>query len=145
VSWGPLAGVSNPQIAQPQLSPSVTTTYGVALDYGFCRATDSIRVTVADSAELECTKVFFPNAFTPNGDNLNEDWGMSNIVFLGKFVRLEVFDRWGGKVFESFDEAMRWDGTHNGAEVDPGVFAYVFTFLCEETEQYKTGNVMLIR
>src|SRR5688572_2565161 len=126
IQWSPATGVSNTSIAQPILSPLVTTTYQVELDYGFCTATDLINITVADSSDLDCNKVFFPTGFTPNGDNLNEDWGMSNIVFLGEFVSLQVFDRWGGEVFKSENALDRWDGTFKGEELMPGQYVYQF-------------------
>ncbi len=145
VQWTPSTGVSNTTIQQPDLSPLVTTVYKVNLNYGFCQATDSIRVTVADSADLDCDKVFFASGFTPNGDNINDVWGMSNVVFLGEFLSLDVFDRWGGEVFRTTDPFVRWDGTSKGKDMMPGQYVYVFTYRCNEKERRKTGSVVLIR
>lgn len=145
VLWSPAAGVSDTRIAQPVLSPGQTTSYSVQLSYGQCVAFDTIRVTVADSSDLSCTRVFFPNAFTPNADKLNDDWGMSNVVFLGDFLELAVYDRWGGEVFRSTDRQLRWDGTKNGKDVDPGVFAYYFKYRCDGVERQATGSLQLLR
>lgn len=145
IQWSPTTGVSNPNIAQPIFSPLVTTTYQVDLDYGFCSATDFINITVADSNELDCNKVFFPTGFTPNGDNINDEWGMSNVVFLGEFISLEVFDRWGGEVFRSEDMTERWDGTLKGNELMPGQYVYQFTYTCNGDKKRKTGAVVVIR
>ncbi len=145
IQWNPSAGVSNPNIAEPVLNPAASTLYQVELDYGFCVAIDSIYVTVADSSDLDCDKVFFPTGFTPNSDNINDDWGMSNIVFLGAFVSLEVFDRWGGEVFKSETPDDRWDGTFKGDEVMPGLYVYQFTYNCSGEKRRKTGSVSLIR
>ena len=145
IQWSPSTGVSNTSVAQPILSPLVTTTYQVDLDYGFCSATDFINITVADSNELDCNKVFFPTGFTPNGDNINDDWGMSNVVFLGEFISLEVFDRWGGEVFRSEDMIERWDGSSKGNEIMPGQYVYQFTYKCNGHEKRKTGAVVIIR
>jgi gliding motility-associated-like protein len=143
--WTPSAGVNNTSVAQPLLSPLVSTTYYVNMDYGFCQSVDSIHVTVADSSDLDCDKVFFPTGFTPNGDNINDDWGMSNVVFLGQFEILKVFDRWGGEVFESTDPNVRWDGSRKGEELMPGQYVYQFTYNCEGQDRRKTGSVAIIR
>ena len=145
IQWTPSTGVSNTSIAQPVLNPLVTTTYQVELDYGFCIAHDSIQITVADSADLDCNKVFFPTGFTPNGDNLNDDWGMSNVVFLGEFVSLQVFDKWGGELFNSENSSRRWDGTLKGEDLMPGIYVYQFHYTCNGEEKRKTGSVAMIR
>ncbi len=145
VQWNPTTGVSSANVPEPMLSPLVTTTYDVSLNYGFCQAFDSIHVTVADSADLDCNKVFFPSGFTPNGDRLNDTWGMSNVVFLGDFIALEVYDRWGGSIFKTTDPSLEWDGTKNGEEVMPGQYVYTFTFRCEGVDRKVSGSVVLIR
>ena len=145
ISWSPTTGVNPPNIAEPIISPPATNVYYVNFDYGFCQATDSIRITVADSADLECENVFFPTGFTPNGDKINDDWGMSNVVFLGEFVSLQVYDRWGGEIFQSDTQAERWDGTRGGEEIMPGQYIYYFNFKCSGEEKQKVGSVVMIR
>lgn len=143
--WSPSAGVSDINIAEPMLSPVVSTTYDVRFNYGFCQAIDSIRVTVADSSGLSCDNIYFPTGFTPNNDNINDTWGMSNVVFLGDFISLEVFDRWGGSIFKTVDPATEWDGTRAGEEINAGQFAYLFTYRCDGEEKRKSGSVVMIR
>jgi gliding motility-associated-like protein len=145
IQWSPSAGVSNTMVAEPMLTPPSTMTYDVRLNYGFCQAFDSIHVTVADSSDLDCDNVFFPTGFTPNGDNLNDVWGMSNVVFLGEFVALEVFDRWGGEVFTTTNINEDWDGTKQGEEIMPGMYAYVVTYKCDGKEKKKSGSVVMIK
>lgn len=145
IQWSPTIGVSVPNIAEPIISPPASSVYHVNLDYGFCQASDSIRITVADSSALDCEKVFFPTGFTPNGDKINDDWGMSNVVFLGEFVSLQVFDRWGGEIFQSTSQADRWDGTRQGEEIMPGQYVYYFNYKCSGVEKKKVGAVVLIR
>lgn len=145
VQWTPATGVSNTTITQPVLSPLVTTTYQVNMDYGFCASDDEITVTVADSADLDCEKIFFPTGFTPNGDGINDVWGMSNVVFLGQFVELTVYDRWGGEMFRADHMLDYWDGTTNGKEAMPGQYVYQFTYTCGTGEKVKTGSFALIR
>ena len=145
IQWSPSTGVSNTFIAEPTLTPPSSMVYDVNLNYGFCMASDSIKVTIADSSDLDCDHVFFPTGFTPNGDNINDDWGFSNTVFLGQFLSLEVFDRWGGQVFSALDPQTRWDGSTNGEEMMPGQYTYVFTYTCEGKERKKAGSVVMIK
>jgi gliding motility-associated-like protein len=145
VQWTPSTGVSNISIAEPVLSPLTSTVYKVSLNYGFCQAADSINVTVADSTDLSCNNIFFPTGFTPNGDNINDVWGLSNVVFLGEFISLEIFDRWGGAVFKTIDPGTEWDGTKDGEEIKAGQYVYLFTYTCDGQERKKSGSVVLIR
>lgn len=145
VQWNPAAGVSNTTIAEPILTPLTSTTYDVRLSYGFCTAFDSINIAVADSADLSCENIFFPTGFTPNGDNINDVWGLSNVVFLGEFISLEVFDRWGGEVFKTLNPGDNWDGSRGGEELMPGQYVYIFTYTCNGKEKKKSGSVVMIR
>ncbi len=145
IQWSPSTGVNNTMIAQPTITPLATTTYDVNLDYGFCEAFDSINITVADSADLSCDKIFFPTGFTPNGDNINDVWGLSNVVFLGEFLSLQVYDRWGGTIFTTTDPSIDWDGTNAGEEIAPGMYAYLFTYTCEGKQHKKSGGVVILK
>lgn len=73
---------------------------------------------------------YLPNAFTPNEDSNNEFFQGTGIVRGATDFRMEIWDRWGKKIFEttSFDEA--WNGRVNntGAQVQSGVYVYMATF-----------------
>ena len=69
-----------------------------------------------------------PNAFTPNGDGLNDTiyikgWGIKEIV------EFKVFDQFGKKVYESNDLNSSWDGTNNGKTLPVGTYYYTVTVL----------------
>lgn len=71
---------------------------------------------------------FLPNAFTPNGDGLNDTWkvygeGFKNNGYTKEF-HIQVFDRWGNTVFESHDINFEWDGMRGGSMVQMGVYPY---------------------
>lgn len=145
--WSPLAGVDNPTAAQPTITPTVTTTYGLTFNYtDGCIANDTILVTVIDPATLDCNKVFIPNAFTPSETpNLNDVFGISNPFAVDEFISFEVFDRWGGRVFEAPTQFDTWDGTSNGKPANPGVFLYRLRYKCEGVEKVKAGSLTLLR
>ena len=70
---------------------------------------------------------------------------MSNVVFLGEFLSLQVFDRWGGEVFKTLSKDEKWDGTLNGEEIMPGQYTWYFSYTCGGEERKKAGSVVMIR
>ena len=144
-TWLPSTNVSDPFSSDPLLSPDVSSSYKVNMDYDNCIASDTIRITVVDSLEFSCESVFLPNAFTPNGDQINDFFGISNVVFLGEFDSFEIFDRWGGRVFSASGPFDKWDGTINGEKMPPGMYVYKVRFTCDEGEKSKVGSLSLIR
>ena len=88
-------------------------------------------------------EVWVPDAFTVNDDRLNEVWGTSPIFVRG--YSMKVYDRWGQKIWDSFDKKKQWDGTINGVQVPDGVYAWLLTFDGWDNKHYqKTGTVMVI-
>lgn len=146
-AWSPANGVSDVGSPTPLLSPSQTTTYALKFEtaaYG-CVATDSLRITVIDPATLDCKDILLPSAFTPNGDGLNDTYGISNPFVAGEIKAFEIFDRWGNVVFRTTDPLTKWDGSHLGQPVNPGVFLYKIHFVCKDVEDVKSGSVTVIR
>ncbi len=88
-------------------------------------------------------EVWVPDAFTVNDDRLNEVWGTSPIFVRG--YSMKVYDRWGQKIWDSFDKKKQWDGTINGVQVPDGVYAWLLNFDGWDNKHYqKTGTVMVI-
>ena len=144
--WTPADGVFNPDEPEPLITPFETNTYGVVMDYGFCQAIDTIQIIVVDSNELDCDDVFLPNAFTPNEDGLNDTYGMSNAnFFLGDFISMQIYDRWGSKLFEGLTPDQKWDGTVDGQFAMPGIYVYKVRFSCDGKEGIATGSFNLLR
>ena len=79
---------------------------------------DSVTITVS----IAESKLEFPNAFSPNGDGINDTYkakeGWRSIVVF----RAIIFNRWGQKLYEWNDPAGEWDGTFNGHDVRDGVY-----------------------
>jgi gliding motility-associated-like protein len=144
-SWSPTTNVVTPDIQEPVISPDVSTTYQLRMDYASCTATDTVRIIVVDSSQIDCNDVFVPNAFTPNGDQLNDEFGMSNRFFLGEFIGLEIYDRWGSQIFKSNDPFLKWDGTFNGEDSIPDMYLYKLYYRCNGVEQVKAGGFNLIK
>ena len=88
--------------------------------------------------------VFIPNAFTPNGDNLND------ILFVeGNLIEemyLAIYDRWGELVFESRSPDEGWDGTFRGKELPADSYGFLLEIRCIGGEEYfRKGNITLLR
>lgn len=87
-----------------------------------------------------------PNAFTPDGDGVNDLFGMVSTVRAPDFFELVVIDRWGSLLFSTNDHTLGWDGMAGGMQVPQGVYLWqvrihdVFGRLHE-----RAGHVTLIR
>lgn len=70
--------------------------------------------------------VYVPNAFSPNGDNLNDRFTIyfPEAICTLETYSIQIFDRWGELVHES-TELEGWDGNLNGQPMDPAVFVYL--------------------
>ncbi|MBK7337211.1 MAG: gliding motility-associated C-terminal domain-containing protein [Saprospirales bacterium] len=88
--------------------------------------------------------MFIPSGFSPNGDGKNDFFRVrGNAV---DEVYLAVYDRWGEKVFESFEASPGWDGTHKGKVLPPDVYGYYLRVLCFGGEEFiRKGNISLLR
>jgi gliding motility-associated-like protein len=69
--------------------------------------------------------IYAPNAFTPDFNNYNQNWFVQLQGIETSDYNVQVFDRWGGKVWESNDVDGRWDGTINGDILPAGIYTYV--------------------
>lgn len=149
--WSPDGSINNPAIAAPTITPTVAgeQTYTVAISdaESGCIATDSIRLQVIDPNDLDCSKVFLPKAFTPNGIGpaANETYGISNPFAISEVVSFEIYDRWGGQMFKTSDRFGRWDGNYRDAPVSPGVYLWKVTFKCNDQTFQDSGSVTVLR
>jgi gliding motility-associated-like protein len=119
----PVDPVFNSTILNPIVKPTVTTTYLLTATNSIgCSASGDIKVTVIPV----CIEV--NNAFTPNGDGINDRWSIYRQYDCLSKVRLTVFNRYGAKVFESVDYRNDWDGTYKGKPVPDGTYYAVIDF-----------------
>ncbi len=148
-SWSPTAGLSDPAAAEPSITPTekgeILYTISMRDTVSTCVARDSILLNVIDPDDLDCNAIFLPSAFTPNGDGLNEDFGISNPYAVQELLAFDIFDRWGNKVFSTTDPFQRWDGSYRGQAVNPGVMKYVLLLRCDGEEKVLTGTLSILR
>ncbi|MFK7984075.1 MAG: gliding motility-associated C-terminal domain-containing protein, partial [Saprospiraceae bacterium] len=88
--------------------------------------------------------LFMPNAFSPNGDGINDVLYVRGADgFLS--MNLIIYNRWGEKVFETSDADFGWDGRFKGKELGPDVYGYYLTVTCPGGVITKQGNVTLLK
>lgn len=88
--------------------------------------------------------LFIPDAFSPNGDNINEVFGVKGI-FIKDFI-MRISNRMGDVVFETQDYKVGWDGSYNGEVVPVGQYFYEVSatdYRGETTK--KIGRLMVVR
>lgn len=138
ISWSPTVNMQNPNILQPFVNPSVDTRYTIQAtsNFGCGTSTDDVFVKVYD-------KVVVPNAFSPNGDGINDRWIIEPLDLFEESVTI-VFNRYGQIVFKSNGYSQPWDGTRNGQPIPVGVYYYSIE-LKNEKKSKLTGWVTILR
>ena len=117
------------------IQPVKTTTYVVVVtnDEG-CSGTDNVVVEVEDDQ-----RVYIPNAFSPNGDGINDFFTLYTDIAAFEVTDLQIFDKWGNQVFEKNNflpnvPEIGWDGNWKGKKMQPG--SYVYSAFIE----FRNGN-----
>ena len=95
--------------------------------------------------EVDCIEPLASEAFSPNGDGINEKWGISNIELFPN-SKVYLYDRWGQKVFESQGYYEPWDG--QGVFGTVPAASYYYVIILDETDkggQVVKGSVAVVR
>jgi len=89
-------------------------------------------------------KLFIPNAFTPNGDGINDFYHITHTSF--NTFSFQVFDRWGNKVYDTVKPDFQWNGTANGKPVPGGIYVFILEGITEDHLQVKrSGTISVVR
>ena len=133
-------------IFQPQNQPIGLNTiiYSYTTQEG-CSSSDTSFIYVKNGQEC-APMIYFPTAFTPNGDGLNDTFKpvASNII---KFL-LEIYNRSGELIFSTTNLMKGWDGTFRGEPCMTGVYVFKSTYQVSTTGDKNktiTGTVTIIR
>ncbi|WP_118953140.1 DUF7948 domain-containing protein [Taibaiella helva] len=115
--WLPEDGLDNPASAHPIAQPRNPVTYTVTgySEHG-CKASSAVHIDIHDA-------IFMPNAFSPNGDGINDLFKIGNCGY-HKLAEFRVFNRWGQEVFFTTDPAQGWNGQYKGRPADVGTYHY---------------------
>ena len=116
-AWFPTVGLSNPADSMPVALPDQSTEYILQVETpGGCQATDSLRLTIID-------RIFLPDAFSPNGDGINDVFTIQNGQSLVETIR--IYNRWGQVVFTSTGYGIPWNGYYDDELVPRGMYNYI--------------------
>ncbi len=92
-----------------------------------------------------CCAIWMPNAFSPNGDGLNDIFKPETQGHPSEYI-LQIYNRWGATVFSSYDVGKGWDGTINGQPADIADYHYRISGKCVSGEPIRmTGTCTLVR
>jgi gliding motility-associated-like protein len=134
--WSPSIGLDKDDILNPIASPTDDITYvlTVTSDQG-CSAVDAIFVKVLKSPEV-------PNTFTPNNDGINDNW---NIKYLESYpgATVDVYNRFGSKIFSSLGYPQPWDGTTERGSLPEGTYFYIIN--PRNGRKIISGSVTILR
>ena len=140
--WKPSTGLNNPDVANPIAVLSDNQQYVLTVESNAgCTATDTIDVTVYKVNP----GLYTPNAFTPNGDGINDVFrpipiGMKSIKYF------KVYNRGGQLIFSTTTQNKGWDGTFKGKPQDPDVFVWMVEGVdYQDKVIFQKGSVTLIR
>lgn len=108
-----------------EVRPASNDTASAAIRYTLRAVSPQGCVRVAEKMfRLSFPLVRVPNAFTPDGDGHNDFFEMRVLEGTAIIERMQIFNRWGGLVFDSTDPKARWDGTVNGQPAPSDVYLY---------------------
>jgi gliding motility-associated-like protein len=79
-------------------------------------------IIATDTATLTSSDI--PNTFTPNNDNLNDTWVINSLVYFPR-CSVNVYNRWGQKVFTSVGYPIPWNGEYKGKPLPSGTYYYI--------------------
>jgi len=145
-AWSPATGLSCTDCPSPQLTVTNDISFNVIVTniYG-CVARDNISI----STFCKNSQVFVPNAFTPDGDGLND---ILMVRGKGIFVtNFRIFNRWGELVFQKTnfnpnDKQYGWDGKVRGIPANADVFVFTAEVVCDNGIKYTyKGNTTLLK
>ncbi|MGF7072969.1 PKD domain-containing protein [Mucilaginibacter sp. 3215] len=134
--WTPSTGLDHDDVANPVASPSQDITYQVVVTSAHgCQAMASVSVKVLKFLVV-------PNVFTPNGDGVNDIW---NVKYLESYPnnKIDVYNRFGEKVYSSIGYSVPWDGKYKGSYLPPGTYYYIID--PKNGREVIAGNVTIIR
>jgi gliding motility-associated-like protein len=135
--WTPTTYINNNQIpAAVVVRPGDDILYTLTVtSIQQCKASDTVFIKVLKPLQI-------PNAFSPNGDGINDVW---NVKYLADYpgAVVDIFDRYGRIVFHTVGYNKPWDGQRGGAPVPVGVYYYIIT--PKNGAAIVTGSLTVVR
>jgi gliding motility-associated-like protein len=139
--WTPAAGLNCSNCPDPIARPDTSTNFLlVVTDGNGCKDTVQYRVFVCDKS-----KVYVPNAFTPNGDGANDLFRVAPHEGAEVINLLRVYNRWGQKVYEGSGQNAQWDGKIGDKAAPSDTYVWILDYECGGETHRENGDVTLLR
>jgi gliding motility-associated-like protein len=134
--WTPSTGLNRDDILNPvaKIKDDMIYTLTVTSSSG-CVNSSQVKIKVLK-------KPVIPNSFSPNGDGINDFW---NITHLESYPNctVEIYNRYGEKLYSSFGYSIPWDGRFKGAEMPVGTYYYIIN--PRNGRKVMSGSVTIIK
>jgi len=125
-TWDPIINLNDTSLLEPIAKPGETTVYVLSIFDGSCTAADTVTIFVDENVSI-----YFPNAFSPNGDGFNDTYNFYPVIGVAEVLSFQIFHRWGGRVW--FGEDLKittngvqtWDGNLNDKPVNSAMFVFL--------------------
>ncbi|MEO6038509.1 MAG: gliding motility-associated C-terminal domain-containing protein, partial [Saprospiraceae bacterium] len=128
-----------------QIQPDSVGLYQYLLtvsdDHG-CESTVIYRLLVSPPCDPQ--RALIPNAFTPNGDGVNDVFQAVDAEGSPVTASLTIYDRWGEQVYERQGN-VSWDGTIDGKPAMSDVYVYLIELSCGGERMRRVGEVSVLR
>jgi gliding motility-associated-like protein len=135
---GTTSMLSNP--VHEFIAPDIFTVKLVSIDEHGCRYEQERMIEVK-----RVVTVSPPSAFSPNGDGYNDYYSVG--YYNVRTFNIQVYDRWGGMVYESNQPDFKWDGKDkSGKDLPEGTYVFVIKALAyDNNREDKTGTITIVR
>ena len=136
-AWTPTIYLDDATIQNPICTPQKDTTYKIVVtNNDGCKDSSYIKVIIANQLNI-------PNVFSPNGDGINDTWVIDGLQPYNQCT-VEIFNRWGQKLFSSFIGNYKpWNGTYNGKVLPFGVYYYIIKL--SNLLPIRSGNITILK
>lgn len=135
--WAPNVAIDDNKVLTPKVYPTNDQLYQLKVTSADgCSSLDEVFVKVLKTPVV-------PNAFSPNGDGINDSWVIRNLDSYAS-VEVQVFDRYGQLVFKEKGYNKPWDGNHIGKPLPAGTYYYLIDRKIGGASKL-SGSVSIIR
>ncbi|MGN6264894.1 MAG: gliding motility-associated C-terminal domain-containing protein [Ginsengibacter sp.] len=138
--------ISENKVPGPQKYPILLAEHNYAVSLIVQNDLGCYDTAINNIRALKSCYIAVPNAFTPNGDGLNDYLYPLN-AYKADNLTFRVYNRTGQLLFETHDWTRKWDGTFKGEPQDAGVFVWTLKYILRDTGKpvFTKGSATLIR
>jgi gliding motility-associated-like protein len=107
--------------------------------------TDTARLSLKILTVVNDITELIPNVISPNGDGLNDIWRLDFIDIYYPKAEIEIYNRWGQKLFQSTGYSNAWDGTYKGDALPAGTYFFIIDLKDPDKPDLYKGTILLMK